>query len=155
MTMMAEADTQPVPYLIFRLGSQQYALVVDHVIEVAAMVELVNLPHAQPAILGVANRHGHVLPMLDLRQVFDQRAARIDIATLFIVAQHNDRQMGLVVDEVQQIGYFDAAVVAQATSAEKYVQGIVTHDGNIIQLIALPQLIAAFLPQEMLESNES
>ena len=153
--MMAEAGTQPIPHLIFRLGLQQYALVVAQVIEVAAMVELVDMPHTPSAILGVANRHGHVLTMLDLRHVFDQPTAKIDIATLFIVAQHHDRQVGLVVDEVQQIEYFDASLVAQPTSAEKYIHGIVTHGGNIVQLIALPSLIVAFLPHDMLESTES
>ena len=153
MTLMPEADSQLIPYLIFRLGSQQYALVVDQVIEVAAMVELVTMPHTPPAVLGIANRHGQVLPILDLRHVFDQPVAKIDIATLFIVAQYDDRQIGLVVDEVQQIEYFDASLVARSASAQTHIQGIATHEGNLVQLIALPSLIAAFLPHGMLESN--
>ena len=155
MTKMADADSLPVPYLIFRLGSQQYALVVDQVIEVAAMVELVSMPHAPAAVLGVANRHGQVLPMLDLRHVFDQPAVKIDIATLFIVAQYGDRQIGLVVDEVQRIEYFEVSMVARSASPENYIQGMVTYQGNIVQLIALPSLIAGFLPHDMLESHES
>lgn len=152
---MAEAEAQSVPHLIFRLGSQQYALVIDQVIEVAAMVELVDTPHSHAAFLGVANRHGQVLPVLDLRIVFDHPAAHIDTATLFIVAQHLDQQLGLVVDEVQRIEYFDASVVARRAPAQQHVQGIVTHRGNIVQLVALPSLLATFLPQDMLESNQS
>jgi purine-binding chemotaxis protein CheW len=67
-----EADRQPV--LTFTLGDGIYALPIEEVIEVAAMVELIPLADAPPEILGMVNRHGEIMPVLDLRQVFKQPA---------------------------------------------------------------------------------
>ncbi|MGQ9889073.1 MAG: chemotaxis protein CheW [Aggregatilineales bacterium] len=135
------------PFLTFRLGQQSYALPIAQVIEVAAMVELVTVANAPAALLGVANRHGSVLPVLDLRLVFGQPAPPVTDSTLFVVAAAGARQAGLVVDEVYQVAYFDAQQLAASPVSEKYVEGILTHRDQLIQIVALPALLASFLPE--------
>lgn len=152
---MVQADSHPLPYLLFRLGPHHYGLSISHVIEVAAMVELVATPGTHPAFLGVANRHGGVLPVLDMRAIFGQTATVIDTTTLFIVVQHAGTQAGLVVDEIQQIVYLEPEQLRQSEKDVKYIQGVITRQGSIIQLVALPPLIAEFVPHHMLESSLS
>ncbi len=140
---------EPVPFLIFLLGKQYYALPITEVIEVAAMVELTQMPNTSREFLGVANRHGAVLPILDLRPIFRQSTRRIDETTLFVVAQTDDQSVGLIVDEVLQIEYFTADQIAQRQSShEQHVQGIVSHNQRLIQVIALNKLLTQFLPQD-------
>jgi purine-binding chemotaxis protein CheW len=138
-----------VAHLIFKLAQQHYALAIEQVVEVAAMVELVETSDADAAFLGVVNRHGEILPMLDLRPIFRQPAAPVDTATLFIVARAGGQHIGLVVDEVLRIDYFDVRQVARSASRDQFVQGIVTRGEHVIQLIALPSLLAKYLPQDM------
>ncbi len=135
------------PFLTFRLGEQSYALPIEQVVEVAAMVELTTIAGAPPALLGAANRRGSVLPVLDLRPVFSQPAAPVDDSTLFVVAALGGRQAGLVVDEVYQVAYFDPQQVAASPLSEQHIDGILTHRDQLVQIIALPALLASFLPE--------
>ncbi|MBZ0287863.1 MAG: chemotaxis protein CheW, partial [Anaerolineae bacterium] len=45
------------PFLTFSLGTQRYALAIEEVVEVATMVELVQVAGMPPEVIGVANRH--------------------------------------------------------------------------------------------------
>jgi len=143
-------DNQRLPFLTLSLGSQRYALPIEQVVEVAAMVELVKVPDTPPEFLGAANRHGAVLPMLDLRLIFQQTACEITASTLFIVAVHDGQHIGLVVDEVYQVEYLSVEQVSGAAGREKYVQGIVPHHDQLVQIIALSALIAKSLPDAAL-----
>ncbi len=131
-------------FLTFSLGNQLYALPIEDVVEVAAMVELVSVVSAAPEILGLANRHGEVLPILDLRPVFQQGKSRINASTLFVVAASADQRVGLVVDEIHQVEYFGIEQLVGASTREKYVRGIIPYHNQLIQVIALPPLLAFF-----------
>jgi chemotaxis signal transduction protein len=139
----------PVAHLIFRLGPQHYALSIEQVVEVAAMVELVKTPDVDEVFLGIANRHGEALPMLDLRPVFRQSAPIIDTSTLFIVAHLSGQYVGLVVDEVLRIDYFDTHQLPRHLIRDRFVQGVITRGEQLIQLITLPSLLATYLPQDL------
>lgn len=146
---VTKVDRAPVAHLIFSLDQQLYALAIDYVVEVAAMVELLRTPSSDEVFLGAANRHGAVLPVLDLRPILRQPAAPIDTSTLFIVARSGGQQVGLVVDEVLRIQYFDLEQVAQGGSRDPLVQGIITHGEHLIQMVALPVLLAQHLPLDV------
>ncbi len=133
--------------LTFSLGAQLYALPIEDVVEVAAMVERTIVPDARPELLGVVNRRGQILPLLDLRLVFHQPAAPVTSATLFIVASHADKLVGLVVDEVQQVEYIPAA--EKTRTSAKIIRGMISHKEQLIQIIALPVIMATYLSDEV------
>jgi len=133
--------SDPLPALTFRLGEQPYAVAIEDVVEVASMVELTRLADSPPHMLGVANRHGMMLPIYDLRQIFGHEAAPLDSYTLFIVIAYNGQIAGVVVDEVHQVEYIDPA--QRQPTAGKYIRDIVSHKGQLVQLISLPQLLAS------------
>lgn len=130
--------------LTFSLGSQVYALPIEDVVEVAAMVEFVTLPDGAPEILGVVNRRGQILPMLDLRLVFKQPAAPVSSANLFIVAAHHGTMAGLVVDEVRMVEYISP--YENLSTSGKIIRGIINHKDQLIQIISLPTIMATYLP---------
>ena len=133
-----------IPILTFGLGGQHYALHIESVIEVAAMVELVTISNMPSEFLGVANRHGEVLPVLDLRPVMNCPALPIDEWTLFIVGQHEGRMIGLVVDDVQQVEYVPAVQIHKSSASGTNIRGIISYKQRLIQLVALAPLIAVY-----------
>jgi purine-binding chemotaxis protein CheW len=137
---------EPLPVLTFRLGEQPYAVGIEDVVEVASMVELTTLPDSPPFMMGYANRHGMMLPVFDLRQIFEQEAASVDSYTLFIVAAHEGQMAGLVVDEVRQVEYMD--IGERQATAGKYIRDIVSHKGHLVQLISLPHLLGEVLVED-------
>jgi purine-binding chemotaxis protein CheW len=135
-----------VPALLFMLGAQEYAVLIEDVTEVTALVEIVTVPDTRPEILGVINRHGAVLWMVDLRRVFNQPAKELDISTLFIVAQRGETQLGLVVDEVRQVDYLDLSQLQSAPATSDTILGIITHGERLLQLISLSPLLMQYAP---------
>ncbi|MBZ0286759.1 MAG: chemotaxis protein CheW [Anaerolineae bacterium] len=149
--MSHQADSRPV--LIFNIGDGLYALSIDDIVEVAAMVEMTAVPDAPPEILGVVNRHGAILPMLDLRRVFKQQSAAVLPSTLFIVVQQGNNRAGLVVDDVQQVEYVDAAQLEGVSVPGRYIRGMISYKSQLIQQIALPPLWESFLVNQVAEKQ--
>jgi purine-binding chemotaxis protein CheW len=133
-----------IPLLTFRLGQQDYALPVDDVVEVAAMVEMTHIAGTMPGLPGIVNRHGKPLHLIDLRSVFEQPTPAVTVATLFIVAQHDDYIAGLIVDEVLLVEYLP--VTGRATGAIRYIREIISQNARLIQVVSLAALLKAYLP---------
>jgi purine-binding chemotaxis protein CheW len=129
----------------FRLADQYYALPIMNVLEVAAMMTLSKIPNAPEALLGMVNRHGEALPMLDLRTAFNLAATPPDESTLFIVAQNDTVQIGLVVDEIFQVKYLNEAAFKSAQAAGRYITHIISDGQTLYQQIGLKALLADYL----------
>lgn len=136
--------------LTFRLDDQQYGLPISDVVEVAAMVEIMRIAGQPPEILGMVNRRGTPLTLVDLRKVFGRGGETIDISTLFIVAAPADQptqQLGLVVDEVQQVEYTGNIITAMPSpDGAQFIRGIVNHRSRLIQIVAVAPLVRAYVP---------
>lgn len=150
MTMM---QNKTLPILTFTIGEQYYGLPIERVVEVATMVALIKTPSPNPAIIGIANRHGAMLPMLDLRQIFIGESSTVSDATLFIVGQFEDQQVGLVVDSIEQVEYVLKTQMRLSAAAGKYIHGIISYNNMLIQLITLEPLIEDYLPAEALDND--
>jgi chemotaxis signal transduction protein len=142
--MRADPDDQMLPVLTFSLAKQRYGLLVADVVEVVAMVELMTVQEAPEAILGMVNRHGAVLPMIDLRRVLGHEAQSITTGSLFVVVQHDSRQVGLVVDEVHQVEYVDTNQLQTSTKSGKYIRGIISHRSALMQVINPEPLLEVY-----------
>lgn len=129
------------PLLTFRLGEARYALLIEDVVEVAAMVERLSLPTQRTELLGYINRRGSILPLVDLRIVFNQPCTPITSASVFIVVAGGDQHFGLVVDGVEQVEYVDALQMSDTLASNPYLHGIVSHQQDMISIIALPALM--------------
>lgn len=138
-----------IPILIFSLGTQRWALLIEDVLEVAAMVAYLPVPDAPPQVLGVVNRHGVVVPLLDLRLVFGQPAEPVNTTSLFIVAVHGGRTVGLVVDEIHHVEYIQSIEFDETRAAGKYIRGIISYKSELMQIISPAPLFTAFLSSEI------
>jgi purine-binding chemotaxis protein CheW len=54
----------------FLIGDVSYAVPIATVREISRPLEVVALPHAPPAVIGVANYRGEVIPVVDMRARF-------------------------------------------------------------------------------------
>jgi purine-binding chemotaxis protein CheW len=62
-------------FLTFHVGEQLYALASEAVLEVIRMPAVARVPQGPPALLGIANLRGAVLPIASLRQLLGKSAA--------------------------------------------------------------------------------
>jgi purine-binding chemotaxis protein CheW len=144
MSRRTPVDTLRLPILTFALGEQVFGLLIEDVVEVSAMVETLALPDAPPEVIGLVNRRGTVLPLIDLRRIFDQPAPPPTSASIFIVAAGGRQQVGLLVDEVFQVEYVDPLQFGDAPAAARFIHGIISHRSRLIPILALPPLLSVY-----------
>jgi len=121
-----------------RVGSEVYAMPVEHVLEVAELGEVAQLPGAPPAVLGVRNLRGQILPVVDL-------AALLGIAgggepRRLVIAESGGRLAGFAIDEVSDVGALPDAL--EETESELLV-GAALVDDQLVGIVDVPRLFEA------------
>lgn len=91
------AETQ-IEVLAFRLGQEQYAVETRYVREVSPLRELTPLPCTPPFVLGIVNVRGQVLPVFDLKKLFDLPEEGLTDLHRIIVVRGHDIELGLLAD---------------------------------------------------------
>jgi purine-binding chemotaxis protein CheW len=87
----------------FVVGEVHYAVAIQRVREIANPLTLVALPKAPPAVSGVADYRGEVVPVIDLRARFGLPTSPPTRRTKWIVVEVEARFVALVVDAVTEV----------------------------------------------------
>ena len=85
------------------MGDAHYAVDILRVREIIRPIEIVSIPHASSAIVGVADHRGEVVPVLDLRDRFGLEPLGPTRRTKWILVEVDARPVGLVVDAVTEV----------------------------------------------------
>jgi purine-binding chemotaxis protein CheW len=123
-------------HLRIRLGDEQYALGLEHVLEVLELGELTPVPGSPSTMLGLHNLRGEVLASVDLRAVLGI-AGGGEPRHLVVVADGAHRA-GLAVDEL-----FDLAALpeASATTGSPFLIGGALLDGTLVGVVDVPAVL--------------
>ncbi len=100
-------------FLIFRLGSERYALDANEIVEVLPRVALKTLPATPAWVAGVFNYHGCTVPVIDLVALALGRPATDHVSTRTVLvdypaAQHT-RILGVIAEQANRTLRRDAA----------------------------------------------
>jgi purine-binding chemotaxis protein CheW len=87
----------------FVVGEVEYAVEIARVKEIANPLDVVALPHPPPAVVGVADYRGEVVPVVDLRARFGLPPAPATRKTKWIVIDVSRRLVAIVVDAVTEV----------------------------------------------------
>jgi len=90
-------------WLRLRCGAQAYALELLKVQEVVLPVPLLPLRGTAPAMLGIMNLRGQVVPVMDLGLHLGATAAEDDAQTRIVVLEENGETIGLRVSAVEDV----------------------------------------------------
>lgn len=137
------AQQQTDQFLRFRLGpSEWYGIPYNHLEEIIYANNIARVPCTPAFVAGVVNRHGELLPVLDLQQFFrTQSADRDEQARIVVVCSHGTK-VGLLVDLVEGNEKYDPAalaapIVSDGVSNIDYVQGIYQGKVTVLNIAAL------------------
>jgi chemotaxis signal transduction protein len=131
--------------LVFRVGSERFA------VELAAVDEVIDAPSVQPipdapqTVLGVATVRGELVTLYDPRPIL-RVAGPLDGAALLFA--RGDRRVALAIDDV-----YDAITVEEtdvlsvpgggADASDGVLVGLVRRDGQLIALLDADALLTA------------
>ena len=120
-----------------RVGTEMYAMPVEHVLEVAELGDIATVPGSRAEALGVRNLRGQILPVFDLAALFGVQ--RTDAPQRLLVAESDGRRAGFAIDEVSDVG--ELTEPAEETESDLLVGA--TLDGtDLIGVIDVPRLFA-------------
>jgi len=89
--------------LTFRLGEQLFGLPIETVQEIQQIVELMPIPDASPALVGLLDVRGLVVPAIDLRTLLGLERREYTLDTPMIFCRVHGQVVCLVVDAVEDV----------------------------------------------------
>lgn len=109
--------------VVFTLGAARYAIELRWVREVVSLGFVTHVPSAPPALGGVCNLHGAILPVLDLAVLLDGRPGlpprQGDGA---LVLEVDDQLAALRIDQVDHVASLHASAGAVTDATGRRVQ---------------------------------
>ena len=108
----------PTSYLLFTLDGAHYGLAAEAIQEMFLLPALISVPESGPEVAGMLNLRGQLLPVINLRVCLGYPQQPNALSQAVIVVQGGRRQIGLVVDQIQNVEAIDPSsiTVAQETS---------------------------------------
>ncbi|MBN1193257.1 MAG: chemotaxis protein CheW [Coriobacteriia bacterium] len=87
----------------FRLDDQLYGFPIEVVQEIQQLVELTPLPDAAPALVGLVDLRGLVVPAVDLRVLVGMEPRPFTLETPMVFCRVRDHLVCLIVDSVEDV----------------------------------------------------
>jgi purine-binding chemotaxis protein CheW len=144
----AASPTKELSLVVFRLGSDEFALPIDVVQEIAPVpARIRRVPKTPKFLEGVINLRGAVLPVIDQRRRFDMPHAEHAKGRRLVVVQTERLRAGLIVDSVSDVLRISAVAVEPAPELTdditKLVRGVINlaQSGRIVLLLDSSELL--------------
>lgn len=131
-------------FVTFSVAGEMFAVPMAPVQEIIRVPEVARLPLAPPSLAGLANLRGRVLPIVNLRQLFNTDERENDDSTRALVIDLG-QPLGFVVDRVSSVITIEAhemesAAAVQSVAQTDYLTGVIRRpqtDGSHQLLLAL------------------
>lgn len=116
-------------FVTFEMAGERFAVPMAPVQEIIRVPGVARLPLAPPALAGLANLRGRVLPIVDLRRMIGLEPREHDEATRALVI-HLGQPLGFVVDHVASVlslepGQLEAAGSVRGIVRSEYLGGVI------------------------------
>ncbi|MFA5843253.1 MAG: chemotaxis protein CheW [Coriobacteriia bacterium] len=89
--------------VMFFLEDRKYAFPIDRVQEIQQIVELTTVPDVAPALVGMINLRGSVVPVVDLRLLLGLEELPYNLQTPMIICRSGEYLVAIIVDEVEDV----------------------------------------------------
>ncbi len=142
---MTGADETQV--VVFRAGSQEFALDISQVERVLRYQEPTAVPKGPAFLEGVLPYRGDVVPVVDLRKRLDL-AAPVREETRVMIVDVDRQRVGMVVDHVKEVLRIDSTAIATPPPivrglAAKFIAGIITRPDRTIVVLSAGKLFTS------------
>lgn len=152
-----KTDAKMYNLVTFRLSQQVYALPIECIVQIIPMVTITPIPHsnggektgnpASRALLGVINVRGVATPVIDLRRQLGLGEGKMLLYTPIVLCRLNNRTIGLVVDEVQDVVHLAeyevtplSQVLPEGTGENPYLRGMARIGDRLVPLLEVARL---------------
>jgi len=136
--------------VVFKLGQEEYGIEINNVQGINRMSEITHFPGAPIFITGMVNLRGDIIPILNLRTLFNIQDSGILEASKFLVVEFKNNRVGIIIDSTSEVLRFSKRYVEKATGVfdrkDSYINKIAKlNDGKRIVLILNLKSLLSFM----------
>lgn len=145
-------------YLTFHLGQEDFGIPIHHVTEIIGIQAITQVPDMPYHLRGVINLRGKVIPVMDVRLRFQMAERAYDERTCIIVVEVSARQVGLIVDMVNEVLDIPEGQIQPAPKSGQMDNGFIQGIGKVGDRVKILLDLNRFLGQVdpiNLEAEES
>jgi purine-binding chemotaxis protein CheW len=141
------ASAEQIELLTFIIAGEQYAVSIDHLVEIVTPRGATPVPNADPTIVGIISLRGTMATVIDVRRKLRHPAAAAGNDTRIIVAERGSEVLGFEVDRVLRVVKVDSAAiephpVVHSSELSEAVRGVFRHANALTILLDLDKLLA-------------
>jgi purine-binding chemotaxis protein CheW len=127
-------------YVSFLLSGERYAINIMDVEEIIRFTEITPVPKAPDFVEGIINLRERVIPVVDLKKRINMGESEANDNTRIIVINLNQKRIGLIIDEVDEIvriesDKIDAAPAVTVNLDSSYIEGVAKTDKGMIIIL--------------------
>ena len=137
-------------YIYFRIGKENYAIIVNKVLEILQSGKLTHIPNSSEYIKGVLNFRGEIVPVIDMHKRFNMKKAEGEDNRMIIVidleTEKNNVLMGLLVDQVRDVIEIDYKTIRKVPDIginynPEFLEGMIEKDDQFILLLNVDKVL--------------
>jgi purine-binding chemotaxis protein CheW len=126
----------------FRVGQQSFGVPISVIHEIVRVPEITAVPDSPDFVEGVINLRGKIVPVVDLRKRFGEKAITRTKKNRILVSESEGKLVGLIVDAASEVlkiseNEIDPPPQVLEQSELKYVTGLGKLQGRLMILIDL------------------
>jgi len=141
------ASADQVELLSFVIAGEQYAVLIDHIVEIVTPRDATRVPNADPTIVGIISLRGTIVTIIDVRRKLRHPPSEAGNESRIIVAERAGETLGFEVDRVLRVLKIDSAAVephpvVHSSELSEAVRGVFRYSNALTILLDLDKLLA-------------
>lgn len=133
--------------LTFVLAGEQYAVSIDHLVEIVTPRGATPVPNADPSIVGIISLRGTIVTVIDVRRKLGHSGGARENDARIIVADRGGETLGFEVDRVLRVLKVETAAIephpiVHVSEQSEAIRGVFRHANALTILLDLDKLLA-------------
>ena len=130
----------------FRIANEEFGFNIFKVKEINKMLDITQIPNSESSIKGIVNLRGSVIPIVSLREKLNIPEEEYTSDTRIIVVEYQDKSLGFIVDEVNEVLRIESSIIEQApemtTNVETaFISGVAKLENRLLILLDLDKIL--------------
>ncbi len=139
----SESECSMEHVVIFKLDKDEFGININYIKEINSVSDIVHFPGAPAFINGMVNLRGDVIPVLNLKTMFNSNIAMSE-SSKFLVVEYDNKKIGILIDSASEVleipkNYIEEAsemLKSKENEKDRYIDSIARlNEGKRIVLI--------------------
>ncbi|MEG3006703.1 MAG: chemotaxis protein CheW [Oscillospiraceae bacterium] len=132
-------------YLTFLTDNQLFGVSIAQIMQIVGMQEITPIPEFPKYMKGIINLRGNIIPVMDMRLRLNRDEISYNERTCIIVANIQEKFVGLIVDEVDEVRNISQENVSLPpkvkSNENNFVSGVAKLENKIALILDLLKIL--------------